>query len=60
MKNIYRIEIHSKFNSDHVFMMWIGKDLELVSVMWLAEPCTEEESLAVMQRINCEATCFKE
>lgn len=56
----YRIEIKSKFDPEVTFFFWIGSKLELVSDSRLAIECTEEQSLEVMERIGCEATCFAE
>lgn len=60
MKNTYRIEIPSKFIEAAPFTFWIGKGMELVNTKAEAIEVTEAESLAVMEKIDCVATCYKE
>ena len=55
---IYRIEIPSKTLPGKVFVFFIGKDGELVDSISDAVPCTDEEHLAVMERIACPATAY--
>lgn len=57
---VYRIEIPSKGVEGFTFVYWIGRGGELVSNLFDAVPCTEDEHLLVMERINCEATAFIE
>lgn len=59
-KQVYRIEIPSKGIEGFTFVYWIGRGGELVSNLFDAVPCTEDEHLLVMERINCEATAFIE
>lgn len=61
MKQVYRIEIPSQnIEIQATFTFWIGESLELVPTKAQAVPCTEDESLQVMERIGCVATCFRE
>lgn len=60
MKNVYRIEIPSKYAEGETFFFWIGAYGELVSNLIDAVACTDDEHLAVMNKIDCEATAYIE
>lgn len=60
MKQIYRIEIPSKFDEYTKFFFWIGKDLELVSHRKDAIEVSEDESLFVMDRLPAGTVCFRD
>lgn len=60
LKQIYRIEIPSQVEIEHVFKFWIGANLQLVGNLKQAVPCTHDEHVLVMERIDCVATAYSE